>query len=1246
MASAGPDPQSLKSWQDAFQYPIPTVRHLEQELRRDIASNKERLRALVGTRYRDLVGTAETIVLMNREIQEVDSTLADIGRRCNRRLIERMHAHMNQIKDDSQDKGKKLALSGFAVQGIDSSAETERRALGAQLSLLHRCTQAIAYLLRKRGSTLLMAKLLVLSRLLHKTLSQQETIPPFLDNLRNQLASLRRTLLKRIDKRLASAKSTVDDTIESLAAYCLATSSSSDDAIRHFHHVRLDVIGNLLGLTELSGENVPNALQLYIQTLQVSKTLLSRRLSDALNKLKAKPILADPDILRLDELSIDVLGRWVAADVKNFTPWIKLSELSKPEAEKTIKQWSRQAFDAFVKGCSHILTDWYSFSELLALRRKTLELWLSSWGSTPTHSSMNVLEGIRSAFNERLSQILSDQAKELEQFGQAVSSVVTNWDTNEHVETLSLWDDELINLDFSDGAAAFKQTIADRLLGRDADVSTVLAKYETWLAAIGKAKEYINEMKRVRWTDILEEGEEEDADMDIPAILNDDDTALLKDALQQSVRESFNYLQSAFAEILNSFGSSHRDKKAAFLLKLIRLVRKDLPVDFISSDFAFSKEIVPQLQEILTARVVTLTEPSNIWPKRASQTNKILPGRSLWEGDPELPVQPSPAIFKFLRRLVDTMDHYGLGLWDVSTTQALKEGLRKELWATAAATLKKASESVHDQEESAASKEAQTVENGDNDKIQQLEADAAITAQNTDDYKIQLYLDLVYLSNALSTTEPAQDSLSDAVDSLSSSLNSNVKTVKILEQRAHDYWKRTHLLTFTNWQRPKLSLSRGFFTAHVTFRPATNFAAGKLECLLANFLPLTCEPSTYRTIRSPSHNRAFHASRYRAQEAYHRRYGPAAEANLPPPSKPKEELSKEQESKTPAAKDGNHQLEQSRSQDGTKRDVLDASHEKDNDPKTAQPRESQSSNESHLEEESEPDLDAPDIHAVSPVPTERPSQDGHKPNSLNDNPLEGVLHMPSPASPLTPTETSPSANKPHLTPAPYVHHFDTYSLVCDLSKGGFTEEQSITIMKAIRTILHNNLDIARQSLTSKSDVENETYLFKAACSELQSSLQTARNSEMQRQRASRAQLEHEADILSQRLNQELAGLKDDIKGMFNDHKMTTREQQRSIDTSVQELNYKITVSLNSDGKSEIEGLRWILTRRAAMAVATSAFMIIIFLKYYSVRKAQEAAEKKKETPAKETTEKRVAQEAAPPPTLPAVPEIIISESLG
>lgn len=40
-------------------------------------------------RYRELLGTAQTIVEMNDEIQEVETKLSNIGRRCNPRLIER-----------------------------------------------------------------------------------------------------------------------------------------------------------------------------------------------------------------------------------------------------------------------------------------------------------------------------------------------------------------------------------------------------------------------------------------------------------------------------------------------------------------------------------------------------------------------------------------------------------------------------------------------------------------------------------------------------------------------------------------------------------------------------------------------------------------------------------------------------------------------------------------------------------------------------------------------------------------------------------------------------------------------------------------------------------------------------------------------------------------------------------------------------------------------------------------------------
>ena len=86
----------------------------------------------------------------------------------------------------------------------------------------------------------------------------------------------------------------------------------------------------------------------------------------------------------------------------------------------------------------------------------------------------------------------------------------------------------------------------------------------------------------------------------------------------------------------------------------------------------------------------------------------------------------------------------------------------------------------------------------------------------------------------------------------------------------------------------------------------------------------------------------------------------------------------------------------------------------------------------------------------------------------------------------------------------------------------------------------------------------------------------------------RAHLQHEVDILSQKASQEALTLKDDLRGMLNDRRMDVRMDQQARDSAIQELNYKITVALNSDSKSEIEGLRWILTRRAAMAIAGMA----------------------------------------------------------
>lgn len=382
-------------------------------------------------------------------------------------------------------------------------------------------------------------------------------------------------------------------------------------------------------------------------------------------------------------------------------------------------------------------------------------------------------------------------------------------------------------------------------------------------------------------------------------------------------------------------------------------------------------------------------------------------------------------------------------------------------------------------------------------------------------------------------------------------------------------------------------------------------AAPRLPFLYPNLMRAvrSCEPSTCRSVQFPARpsRHSFHTTlRREQQEPYQRRYGPAVEPNLPPPSQPKDLSSSEPAEAAATGKDEANTAEQknippeksqSQSQD-TKRDTADASlSTSSNKPTTTESNIPQSSADPESHEEHAAENEGPEELVASAAQSSEAAREDGPPGSTppNQSHFEHVYHLGSPSASLMPTgQSSSKEGAPHLTPGPYVHHFDTYSLVQDLSKGGFTKDQSVTIMKAVRSILQKNLDLAKENLTSKSDVENELYLFKAACSELQSSLQTARSSETQRQRTSRTQLQHEIDILSQRLNQDLAGMKDDIKGMFNDHSMNTREQQRSIDTSVQELNYKITVSLNSDGKSEIEGLRWVLTRRAAMTIGTCA----------------------------------------------------------
>ncbi|KAK4106367.1 hypothetical protein N658DRAFT_460870 [Parathielavia hyrcaniae] len=253
-----------------------------------------------------------------------------------------------------------------------------------------------------------------------------------------------------------------------------------------------------------------------------------------------------------------------------------------------------------------------------------------------------------------------------------------------------------------------------------------------------------------------------------------------------------------------------------------------------------------------------------------------------------------------------------------------------------------------------------------------------------------------------------------------------------------------------------------------------------------------------------------------------------------------------------------------------------------------------------------PDTPTPPPSSTIPAP-EQPSH----PNSQSSTDTGTGPNTDTTTTTTITTSPFKGTKPPHLTPPSYIHHFDSYTLVKQLTAGGYTLAQAILAMKAIRSLLATNLDVAQAGLVSKADVENETYLFRAACSELSAEVRNNRRVADEQLRQQRTLLQHEVDILAQRLNQELLTLNDSVRGMFNDRRMAVREEQKAVESRIQQINYKISVTLNSDARSDIEGLRWVLIRRSVLGIIFMAVLTLSTIRYttYMGRKRQKEAER-------------------------------------
>ena len=214
-------------------------------------------------------------------------------------------------------------------------------------------------------------------------------------------------------------------------------------------------------------------------------------------------------------------------------------------------------------------------------------------------------------------------------------------------------------------------------------------------------------------------------------------------------------------------------------------------------------------------------------------------------------------------------------------------------------------------------------------------------------------------------------------------------------------------------------------------------------------------PQALSLAKQPTRCRRFHSITNHRQETFPQRYGPAAEL-LPPTTSTSTSTNTASSAEAIDREIGTAKINSGKGSRFLAGENKEAAKESPGTKEGSDP----ASGTQELENGKTPsELDAEALR------TKGVAQDAGQ--DRTNKPLEKVLHMePSTSVALGEHKT------PQLHAPPYVHHFDTYGLVKDLEVGGFTQDQSITLMKAVRGLLATNLDVAKEGLVSKSDIEN------------------------------------------------------------------------------------------------------------------------------------------------------------------------------
>ncbi|KAI1367053.1 hypothetical protein F5Y08DRAFT_103165 [Xylaria arbuscula] len=788
---ATPDTSTLTSSSQVFTtYTLPQIRAVHKTLHTQIDEKSARLRTQVGNSYRQLLGTADTIVQMKGDMLSAQEIIGHMGSQCGRSVVDKKITGLGRFRGNEEAE----AALGQA----------------ARVKLLRACGLAVSRLLKTgtskdaeggRGDRLVLAaKVFVLSRLLVSSFGNLKTVDEDIrsavEGAKKNLDGLRRKLVRAVEKVLQKVGEGTDiaDIIKALSAYSLSSSSGTRDVLRRFLSIRAEAITYEFDYEEHEKErgtnNVLRGLELYTKTLVEVQALVPNRLPEALLALKKKPLLADETLRSLEGLRLDIFEMWCGDDIRYFTPFIRHDDLDGKQAKEMLMGWAKKGGETILSGLSKTLEHISEFKAIVELRTSTLQQWIRDGGKARGFDSSIMLDGLRKAINDHLLHLMETKVAKLKLVGSEVASTLEAWQSGITDRQRGLWDDEMLSIDFSIGAAQVTHEVVSRVYGRNDAVARAVTGFESWHHIIDNVGDLVEQLKRQRWENDGDEIEDEEVIEARQDLLSRDDPQLLHTRLDETLIKAFGDLD----EQLTTLWQSRKDgldngQVAAYILRILRDIRRRLPkLERVQS---FGLENVSSLHEKLAIHVsvAPLEEFTT-----TTLTQKRVAGRALWEGEPALPIQPSPSTFKLLRNVTVSMGDSGVDLWTPASVKTLKrtfsqqlaEVWRKELVSPAPDVKEAESKSKEGEEENSEA----SPQDGNTAKETSQES-----SERSKDVFIQWFFDANLLQHYLDIEDSESDKIMKGLAAeILGKTGLDEQAERRIAKASQEYWKRTSLL--------------------------------------------------------------------------------------------------------------------------------------------------------------------------------------------------------------------------------------------------------------------------------------------------------------------------------------------------------------------------------------------------------------------------------------------------------------------